>query len=157
KPPYVPSSTRVLVTRVAATVPLLIGVVTLLEYSLNVSFGIDQLMFRDAVIHRGGPFPGRISPASAIEAMLLALSFVMLDAGSSKLRRFSHWPALVAAALSFVAVLGYLYGAQQLYQIRPYASVAVHTGLVIAALGLAFAVARPDRNIARELFSQHHG
>ena len=157
KPPYVPRANRIRVARLFAAISLLIGFVTLLEYVAELNLFIDQLMFRDAVIHRGGPFPGRISPATAISVVLLSLSLLTLDARSAKLRRFSQWPALIGVALSFVAVLGYLYGAQQTYQIRPYASVSLQTAILCVALGLGFVLARPDRSIARELFSQHHG
>ena len=157
KAPYVPRDRRILVARMFALIPLLIGVVTLIEYAADVDLFIDQLMFRDAVIHRGGPFPGRISPATSINVILLSLAFLTLDARSTSLRRFSQWPALIAAALSLVAVLGYLFGAQQTYQIRPYASISLHTAVLSVVLGLGFVVARPDRGIARELFSQHHG
>jgi PAS domain S-box-containing protein len=33
----------------------------------------------------------------------------------------------------------------------------VHTAILAVALGIGFLLARPDRSIARELFSQHHG
>ena len=157
KAPYVPSPRRVLVVRAFALLPLLIGVLTLFQYISHLSLGIDQLLFREAVILRGGPFPGRISPATSACTILLSLSLLLLDAQSEKLRRFSQWPALIAAVISLVAVLGYLYGAQQLYQLRPYASVALHTAVIVVALGAGFVFARPDRSIARELFGQHHG
>jgi PAS domain S-box-containing protein len=157
KPPHVPSPRRILLTRIFALVPLLIGVLTLFQYISSLNLGIDQLLFREAVISRGGPFPGRISPATSTSTILLSLSFLLLDAQNDKLRRFSQWPALLATAVSLVAVLGYLYGAQQLYQIRPYASVALHTAVAVVALGVGFVLSRPDRSIARELFSKHHG
>ncbi len=157
KPPYVPSRVRVTVARVTAGVALLICLLTVLEYITGISVGIDHLMFRDAVLARGGPFPGRISPATATSLVLVAIAVLLLDARNLKLRQLSQWSALLAAAISFVAVLGYLYGAEQLYQVRPYASVAIHTALLVVALGLAIMFARPDRVIARELFSHHHG
>jgi PAS domain S-box-containing protein len=157
KPPHVPSAMRIRVSRLLALVPLLIGLVTLLEYVASFDLGIDQILFREAVIERGGPFPGRISPATSACLILLSLSFLLLDSSSAKLRRFSQWPALIGGAISFVAVLGYMYGALQLYQSRPYASIAIHTSLVMVALALGFMLARPDRSVARELFSKHHG
>ena len=156
KPPYVASRARVTVARLGAGAALLIGLATLVEYLAGVPLGIDMLMFRDAVLARGGPFPGRISPATATTVMLVAMSLMLLDARNPKLRKLSHWPALLATAISFVAVLGYLYGAE-LFQIRPYASVAIHTALLMVTLGLGIVFARPDRAVAREVFSQHHG
>jgi PAS domain S-box-containing protein len=157
RPPYVPSRTRVAIARLSAAVALLIGLVTLAQYLTGLGFGIDHMMFRDAVTARGGPFPGRISPATALNLILVAVAVLLLDARNLKLRQLSQWPALLAAAVSFVAVLGYLYGADQLNQVRLYASVAIHTALIVVALGLAIVFARPDRAIARELFSHHHG
>ena len=157
KAPYVPSARRVLITRLLAALPLVISGVMLFEYLADIDLGIDQLMFREAVIQRGGPFPGRISPASSISTCLISLSLLLLDARSAKLRRLAHWPALMGATFSFIAVLGYLYGAQALYQIRPYASVALHTACCVLMLGGCFVLMRPDRSVARELFSQHHG
>jgi PAS domain S-box-containing protein len=157
KTPYVASRARVTVARICAVVVLLIGLPTLLEYLTGTAFGIDSLTFSSAVLARGEPLPGRMSPSTAMNITLIAISLLLLDARNTKLRQLSQWPALIAAAIAFVAVLGYLYGAEQLYQIRPYATVAIHTALLIVALGLGIVFARPDRVIARELFSQHHG
>src|SRR5262245_54855022 len=136
--PYVPGRKRILAARAFAMLPLIIGLLTIIEYSASVDLGIDQLLFRQAVIERGGPFPGRISPATSTAIILLGISFLLLDAKSPRLRRVSQWPALISATISFVAVLGYLYGAEQLYQIRPYASVALHTALTMVVLGVGF-------------------
>ena len=157
KPPYVPSARRVLLTRVLAAIALIICSAMLFEYVTGIDLGIDRLLFREAVLERGGPFPGRISQASSVSCGLIGLALLLLDARSPTLRRLAHWPALAAAAFSGIAVLGYVYGAQQLYQIRPYASVALHTSVCILLLSVCFVLMRPDRAIARELFSQHHG
>jgi PAS domain S-box-containing protein len=156
-PPHVPSRKRVLLARICATVPLLIGALTLGEYITGESFGVDRILFPNAVLELDVPYPGRISQATSTCLILLSLSVMLLDSGSRTLGRLAQWPALGATALGFIAVLGYLYGAEQLYRIRPYTSVAVHTALTIVALGLALVLVRPDRSLAAELFSKHHG
>ncbi|MEJ1960164.1 MAG: PAS domain S-box protein [Gammaproteobacteria bacterium] len=157
KPAQAPSRARVVVARICAGAALLIGALTLAEYLSATSLGIDLLLFSDAVIERGGPHPGRISGATATCLTLLGASLLLLDTRHAKLRQLSQWPAIIASAVSFVAVLGYLYGAEQLYQTRPYASVAIHTAILVVALGLGIVFARPDRAIAREIFGPHHG
>jgi len=67
KPPFVPSRMRVTVTRLSACAALLIGVFSVLEYLTDTGFGIDRLLFHDAVVARGGPSPGRMSAATAVD------------------------------------------------------------------------------------------
>ena len=157
RPPHIPSPDRVWLARLGATGALLIGALTLLEYAIGMSLGIDRILFSNALVGVQDAYPGRISQATSTCLVLLGTSVLFLDARSPALRRFAQWPALVAAAIGFIAVLGYLYAAEQLYQIRPYASVALHTALLVVALGLALVFVRPDRSIAMEVFSKHHG
>jgi PAS domain S-box-containing protein len=157
RPPQVPSPLRVTIARICATLALLIGSLTLAQYIAGTDFGIDRLLFHDALIEKGGLYPGRISQATSTGLTLLAVSVLLLDVRSPNMKGLSQWPALIACAISLIAILGYLYGAEQLYTIRPYASVAFHTALLVAALGAGLVLVRPDRSIARELFSHHHG
>ncbi len=157
QPPYAPSPMRLTVARVCATLALLIGGLTLGQYITGANFGTDLLMFRDALIEKGGLYPGRTSQATSTSLTLLAVSVLLLDAGSVNLRRLSQWPALIACGIALIAILGYLYGAEQLYTMRPYSSVAIHTALLTVGLGVGLVLVRPDRAIAGELFSKHHG
>jgi PAS domain S-box-containing protein len=157
RPPHVPAANRALIARAGATGALLIGLLTLAQYALGESLGIDRILFPDAVLGLGGAHPGRISQATSTCLVLLSVSVLLLDARSTALRRFAQWPALAATAIALIAVLGYLYGAEQLYRVRPYGTVALHTALLTVALGVALLLVRPDRSIATELFSKHHG
>jgi PAS domain S-box-containing protein len=157
RPPFVPASTRVAFARLCACVPLIVGGAMLMQYFTGTSFGIDRLLFPDALLAEGSPHSGRISPAGSACLSLLGISLLLLDAQDSRLRRFSQWPALVAAGIAFVAVLGYLYGAQQLSQMKPYESVAVHTALVTVAIGAGLVLVRPGGSVLQEILSQHHG
>jgi PAS domain S-box-containing protein len=157
RPPHIPAPDRLLLARIGATGALIVGALTLGEYITGESFGIDRVLFPQAVAEQEGAYPGRISQATSTCLVLLSLSVLLLDSGSRGLRCVAQWPALAAAVIAFIAVLGYLYSAEQLYRIRPYASVAIHTAMTVLALGLALVLVRPDRSIAMELFSKHHG
>ena len=154
---HVPSQQRIRLTRALALVPLTIGSLTVVEHLTDVAFGIDLLMFRDTILAMGGLHPGRISPAISTCLTLCGISMLLLDASSARLRALSQWPTLLAMVIAFIAVLGYLYGAEKLYHISPYATVALHTALVTVLLGSGIIVVRPDLAIAREIFSAHHG
>jgi PAS domain S-box-containing protein len=157
RPAYVASPVRVWTARGLATVALIIGCSMLGQYFSGQSFGVDLLLFRDALLFHGGPYPGRISPATSSGLVLLAAALLMMDSRSATLRWLSQGPALLASVIAFVAVLGYLYGAEQLYQLQTYASIALHSALLIVLLGVAVLLLRPDRSVVTEFFSHHHG
>lgn len=112
-----------------------IGAATLVEYLFHLDLGIDELLFQDpfAVI-----YSGRMSQLTSVGFIFLGLSLALMRARSETARRISRGLGLLAGALGVVVILGYSYDTRALYQVRPYASVALHTALafVIAALGV---------------------
>jgi len=157
EPPYRASPDQVRRTRALALVPLAVGTLTVIEYLTGANLGLDLLLFKDALIAQGGPNPGRISPATSACLALLSIAMLLLDVRSARLRWLGQWPALASIIIAFIAVLGYLYGAEQLNHVKPFATVALHTALLTVMLGCAILVVRPDRSIASEIFSMHHG
>jgi len=155
--PQTPGSATGALARVSAAAALAISTLTLFQYVTGVRLGIDLWMFRDALLATGSPMPGRMSLATALSAALLALSLLLIDARREALTRIGQWMALIATLIECVAALGYLYGAEQLYRIAPYSSVALHTALMMVLLGTATLFSRPDLHIARELYSRHLG
>jgi PAS domain S-box-containing protein len=118
---------------------------TLAEYAFHVSFGIDQLLFRDTRTPSLSAYPGRMAIATAICFLLLGLAVALL--GTKKAAALQR--SLVAAcfALSLLALCGYLYGVHSLYSITAYSTVAVHTAAGFVATCLAYFLARPDEGI----------
>lgn len=114
---------------------LTIGTVTLIEYLWHVDFGVDQLLFRDpyAAID-----PGRMSVLSGLGFALLGIALILMESRSERSRRISRALSLATGALGGIALFGYSYGTQVLYQIYPYPRMALHTvvGLVIAAMAM---------------------
>lgn len=113
----------------------IIGAATLVEYLFHSNLGIDQLLFQDP---SPAIYPGRMSQLTSVGFTFLGPSLLLMKAGSETARRISRGLGLLAGALGVVVVLGYSYDTRALYQVRPYASVALHTALafVIAALGV---------------------
>ncbi|MBC8010898.1 MAG: PAS domain-containing protein, partial [Burkholderiales bacterium] len=87
-----------LIARIAA-VPALIGGLTLLQYTLGADLGIDQLLAPDYLAVPSTPFPGRMTPLSAL-SFLVAGIVLYPRRGRATTRR----------ALSF-GIVGSLYAA----------------------------------------------
>jgi signal transduction histidine kinase len=133
---------------------LLIGTATLVEYLSNSDLGIDQLLFTD-------PYstidPGRMSQITSVGFAFLGPALLLMRARSQLGRRLSRSLGLLTGTLGFIALLGYSYDVQALYQVRPYHSVALHTALafVIAAIGLQ--CVNPAEGIVRQIHSDSAG
>ncbi len=121
---------------------LAVAGLTLAEYLAGADFGIDQLLFPDAVDSHT-VFPGRMVDTSAIAFLLcgasLALSGTRMTAG-----RIQQALAVCAGVIGGAALLGYAYGAMELYRFFGLASMAVTTAVsfIVLAAGLVFT--RPD-------------
>jgi PAS domain S-box-containing protein len=124
---------------------VVIAGLTLAEYALHVSLGIDQLFFLDMRTPSSLAYPGRMATVTAICFLCLGLAVTFL--GLNKLIAVQH--ALVASclALSLLALCGYLYGVQSLYLITSFSTMALHTSAGLIAAALAYFLARPDKGI----------
>jgi signal transduction histidine kinase len=127
------------------------------EYWLKINFGLDELLFRQALVATQIPNPGRMSPATAADFVLLGLALVVLDVEFPRGHRSAQYLALVTVGVGLIALLGYNYSVQALYQIYPYSSMALHTSLLFITLGLGALFARPDRGLMATITSEQGG
>ena len=124
-------------TRACAGVAVLLGTTVLLQHLLRVDNGIEQLLFFDparAVL--GGVHPGRPAPQAALTFLFIGLS-LWFAASLSKARfDLTDIAASGAVFVSFTALLGHLYQAQELYGASSGLSLVGALLLLILALGV---------------------
>jgi len=124
---------------------LLLGSVTLAEYLFGWDLGIDRLLYLGA---DSGRWPLRMTIGAATHFTLLGCALLLLDTrfGDGQ-HRPSEWLALPVALSSLAALLGYMYGVESLYAVKPYSSMALHTAIAFqfAAYGVLFA--RPNHGL----------
>lgn len=115
------------ISRWLAAIVVLIGGTALVEYAFGIDLGIDQLLFRDT-----DPLAtpkGRMAIATAV--CFVALGCSSLAAATTRGVWLAERLALLAAAISGVAVVGYLYDARALLRVGPFTAIAVHTAVLI--------------------------
>jgi len=127
--------------RVAASLVLFVGLVTLVGYLLGRNLGLDQLLFR----HRLGT--NRVAPNTGLCFVLLSAALLLLDwEGRPRL-----WPAqfilLVPAAISGTSLIGYAYGTEALYEVGRYIPMALPSAATFLVLSLGALWARPGRSL----------
>lgn len=126
-----------------------VGLATLLEYALDLQFGIDQL-FHPGSAFDPRLFPGRMAVATAANFLLAGAALAMLD---TRARVLSQLLALLAMGIATLATLGYAYGVSALYGVGFYASMALHTALGTLLVGAGILLARPAHGVLAVLVS----
>jgi PAS domain S-box-containing protein len=126
---------------VLALVMAAISLLTLGEYAFHINLGLDELVFRDLQTLPAN-FPGRMSPGTALCFALASIGLLILASGRHY--RFERIPILCLAAVSLLALLGYLYGIRTLYGTFFYSSMALHTALSFFILAVGLQCARPE-------------
>ncbi len=135
------------VPRVVGLLVGLVGLVVLAQFVIGVRDGIDRVLFRGAL-------------GTNAMALNTAVCFALLGTGLARLRRR---PALAEAALSgvlFVAILalyGYLYKVDVLYQVGQRIAMAPHTAFTFALLASAALLVHARHGVAGRLASDGPG
>ncbi len=133
----------------SAAIVVLLGAVSVWEYLSGTDPGIDQLLFHDPV---PSPHPGRMALFTAVAFVITGIFLFPFRFGKSE--RLSDSLAVVAAASSAFAVVGYLYGVPVLYGSIRYTSMAIHTGIAFILLALGFLFIDKSRGFGR-IFRAH--
>jgi PAS domain S-box-containing protein len=139
-----PARATDLVGRLLALVIVAVGGLTLLEYATGIDLALDTLLLIGTHALPADPASARMSHVTAGCFTLLGAAALLLDS-----RRFllaARVAAYAVLAVSFLALCGLVYGAQQMYGIGP-PRAALHTivGGVVASLTVL--AARSDGGI----------
>jgi len=144
------------VSRIAGIGTAAIGAAILIEYSMGIDLGIDELLSADGKC--GSPiYPGRPAPATAAALVMLGAALYLFHSQRRWARRTAQTLGLAVLLTSALTIAGYVYGVQSLYRIAPFDSVALHTAatLVLASIGLLYA--QPDFGLVAPLRSSNMG
>ncbi len=125
----------------AAIIVLLFSLLTLLEYALHQSLGIDQLLMLQPLVE-GITYPGRMSPAASGSFLLLGVALLTLDWETPRGHRPAQGLALITSLVGLFAMAGYIYGAASLYELSPFSTMAAHTSLLFFGLSQGVLLAR---------------
>jgi PAS domain S-box-containing protein len=144
------------VAQVCAAMVANIGAATLTEYFFGWSLGIDELLFQDSSGVRTSS-PGRMSPATAIEFVLVGAALLALDIKPATDKRPAQWLALAALGIALVPGTGYLYGVDELYSLPGFTSMAPHTACGLLILSVGTLLSRPDAGLIAPILDDAEG
>jgi PAS domain S-box-containing protein len=119
---------------------LAVAVATVVEYAAGVDLRIDQLLWPAPLNEFQTPAPGRMALPTALAFALSAAALLAARWQTARGRAVSRALATLVGAIGLIALLGYLYGAPQLYRPVP-ATTAVALGEAISFVLLAAGIA----------------
>jgi PAS domain S-box-containing protein len=132
------------VGRGLAVVVAVIGFLSLTEYFTHTDLHIDQLLWHDKATPQAN-FPGRMSAITAFNFLLFGVTRALASARSTRVNKFAFVAmSLFGLALSYLALLGYLYDAPLLYHPVAAVSIALHTAFAFLLLDVGLMALRPD-------------
>ena len=118
---------------ICASMLVVAGAMTLVEYLAGMNLHIDELLFRDPVQFI---FPGRMAPISAANFVLTGT--MLLPFRFRAVEKLADALALLVCLGSTFAIVGYLYGVPLLYGSMRHTAMAIHTGFAFLVLSLGF-------------------
>ncbi len=136
---------------------LLIGFLTLIEYSTGWDIGIDQLLFQDHGIAVGLSPSGRMSPVTASNFFLIGMTLVFLNTKNQRYYKFVQVLIFTIILISFPILLGYFYSIKPLYHIAFYIGIAIHTAILFFILCIGILSLYPNRGLMALLTSVSTG
>jgi len=122
-----------------------LGTLFFFERVTNISLGIDLLLFGDKVRSMEWYPPGRPAINSTIVMVLNGLALILVDAHSYRGRRPSELLSVIGGAISFTAIVGYMYGVRGLYSFGPRTGMALLTAITLCVVSIGVLFSRPDR------------
>jgi signal transduction histidine kinase len=127
-----------------------VGGLTLLQHLAGVDFGIDTLLFNRPWGQRASTAPMRMGPPASVSFVVLGVSLLLVTFGSQP-RRVGSVLAMLVVSIASLSLIGYWFGADQLFGVARYSGIAWQTSTVLAALGIGLMAAIPEHGIVADL------
>jgi diguanylate cyclase (GGDEF)-like protein len=142
------------IANAAASVAVVIALLTLAEYVFLWDAGIDQLWTQN-VATPPGTDPGR--PAAATAVMITLLGAAILCTGHPKLARVKTVAGSIVLVTSWAALNGYIFGPWALQEVPLLRSIALHTAILMLLLSLGTLAAEPASRPIRTVLARSTG
>ncbi len=152
-----PGTKRGLAARMMATLPALLGLLTLAEYATGLDFGMDQFLFRDNDSGAPSLYPGRMAQASALNLSFFGVALWLLGSGGRRRQLAAQGLAVTGALSGLVAMAGYLFGVREFYGVTAFSPVAPHTAFLSTLVGFGILSARPSLGLMSVITHDHRG
>jgi signal transduction histidine kinase/ActR/RegA family two-component response regulator len=142
--------TAQILVRVLGAFVAVLGGLTLLQHIGNWDFGIDTLLFDEPPGALATAAPGRMGPPASASLFALGCALLLLT-NKSHSGRLSVGLPLAVMTVSGLSLVGYWYGAEEMYTLPRATGIALQTATMLMALGIGIVAAQPTRQPMKTL------
>ena len=144
------------IAQILAVIVALIGFLTIMEHLFNLNFGIDQILFTEPLGALNTSAPNRMAFNSAFALLLTGISILILDKKIGRYRP-AQLLMLIEGFVTFLALMGYVYNASNLYTIYQYTGTAIYAAITLLLIFFAVLSARPDKGFMKVVVGEGLG
>ena len=143
------------ISQILSYLVLAIGAITIAEYIFNFPyFCIDHMFVEESPGAVLTTHPGRMAVTGALNLIFLPLALLLLDFKFGDERFPSHYLIVLTGMLSYIALLGYLFGINILLIMNfKFTTMALHTSILFLLLCIGMFAARPKNGITAVIIS----
>jgi len=148
------SKTNLYIAQIIAGIVFLTGLLTFLEYLLQLNFGIDQIFFKEDVAAILTAAPGRMSANTAICFVLVGLSLLINNKQIRKKISLAWLLSFVVLMIALLSLFGYIYSQWGVLQVMNSTLMALHTAVLFLILSLGILFSNPNEGLMKSLSSE---
>ncbi|KKR02811.1 MAG: Two-component sensor kinase [Parcubacteria group bacterium GW2011_GWF2_39_13b] len=124
-----------------------LGALTFIEYASGLNFGLENLIFKNAL--GANDLPVRMSPQSAVLFCLLGASLLLINRQNKNGKRPSQYIILAVGVVALFSFFGFIHNVSSFYTIAPYKGMAAHTAASFVLLFIAIFISRPASGLMK--------
>jgi signal transduction histidine kinase len=121
-----------------------LGALTLSEHLFAWDLRIDLMFFQEEAGALATTSPGRMGPNASLSLTLAGVALIAVRLGTTAAAVWAQVLALAMATLATLAIVGYAYGAQELYSAARFTGIAWPTAVALLVIAIGILAARPD-------------
>lgn len=134
-----------------ASLVVLIAGLTLIEHITGVSLGIDTLLFHRNWGQAAATAPMRMGPPATTSYLMTGTALLILSLARPTRGGIAALLGVLVMAIAMLSVIGYLYGAHQMYSIPRVTAIAMQTASVLLIVGVGVVASVPERKPMRSI------
>ena len=120
------------------------GFLSIISFSQDLfhySAGVDQLFVTDynSIVHHL-PFPGRMSPSTAVCFSLLAVSLSGIDSKNAIYKNIAQYLLHAITLIAFISLIGYLFKVPYSHKFSFFSTMALNTGVAFLSLSMVASI-----------------
>ena len=150
------SRSRRNIARIAAILCALLSGLVLYQHLTGINMGIDTAILAREWGQKASAAPMRMGIPASISYLILGIA-VFLASWNGFARRIASLLALGTVAVVSLSLMGYWFGADQLFGLAHYTAIAFQTGLIIFVLSVAIIAVIPEYGLAEMLLREDAG